>query len=97
MTILNQFKIQTGVGQSDGIFIQDTAGDLRISYAVVVTGTVTYTVQHSLGDDVFINNTDVQGATAHEDGNYIFPVQQVRVDVTAGTGTAKLFVMQHIR
>lgn len=93
MTIESKFVIQTGVGASEAIDIR-ASNDVRIAYAVVVTGTVTYTVQHSLGDATFIDNTDTQAQTTTKDGNYIMPVQQVRVNVTAGTGTAKLVVRQ---
>lgn len=93
MSIKNKFVTQTGVGASDAIDILDT-NDIKISYAVVVTGTVTYTVQHSIGDDAFVDNTDNLNKTTTQDGNYIFPVQKVRVNVTAGTGTATLHVRQ---
>ena len=93
MPIKNKFVIQTGVGPSDAIDILDTS-DIRISYQVNVTGTVTYTVQHSVGGDVFIDNNDNANQTTSQDGNYIFPVQKVRVNVTAGTGTATLHIRQ---
>lgn len=93
MTIKNKFVVQIGVGPSDAIDVQDTS-DIRISYVVVVAGTVTYSVQHSVGGDAFLNNTDNENQTITADGNYIFPVQKIRVNVTAGTGTATLHVRQ---
>ena len=93
MPIKNKFEAVTGVGASDAIDIQDT-NDIRISYQVNVVGTVTYSVQHSVGGDVFIDNTDNTAQTTSQDGNYVFPVQKVRVNVTAGTGTATLHVRQ---
>ena len=93
MPIKNKFVAQTGVGESDAIDIQDT-NDIRISYQVNVTGTVTYSVQHSVGGDVFIDNSDNTAQTTSQDGNYVFPVQKVRVNVTAGTGTATLHLRQ---
>jgi len=93
MPIKNKFVIQTGVGASEAIDIQDT-NDIRISYVVVVVGTVTYSVQHSIGGDAFLDNTDNAAQTITNDGNYVFPVQKVRVNVTAGTGTATLHVRQ---
>ena len=90
----SSFVTQVGVGASDSISIMDTA-DIRISYAViVVSGSVTYTVQHSLGNGDFVNNTDNQAQTTTQDGNYVFPVQEVRVNVTSGTGTVRLVVIQ---
>ena len=93
MPIKNKFVIQTGVGASEAIDIQDT-NDIRISYVVVVVGTVTYSVQHSIGGDAFLDNTDNVNKTTTADGNYVFPVQKVRVNVTAGAGTATLHVRQ---
>ncbi len=93
MPIKNKFVIQTGVGASEAIDIRDT-NDIRISYVVVVVGTVTYSVQHSIGGDAFLDNTDNANQTTTQDGNYVFPVQKVRVNVTAGTGTATLHIRQ---
>lgn len=93
MSIKNKFVIQTGVGQSEAIDILDT-NDIKVSYAVVVSGTVTYTVQHSVGGDAFVDNSDNAAQSTTQDGNYVFPVQKVRVNVTAGTGTATLHIRQ---
>lgn len=93
MGIKSKFTTQTGVGEGDPIDILDT-NDIKVSYACIVTGTVTYTVQHSLADQDFIDNTDVLSQSVTKDGNYIFPVQQVRVNVTAGTGSVKFVVRQ---
>lgn len=96
MALPSRFETQVGVGASKAISIFDTA-DIRISYAVViVSGSVTYTVQHSLGNDDFVDNTDNQGQSTTRDGNYVFPVQKIRVNVTAGTGTVRLHVMQFV-
>jgi hypothetical protein len=95
MPIPSQFVAQTGVGASEDIKIQDT-NDFRVTYAVAVTGTVTYTVQHSLDGVTWFDNTDTQAQTTPQDGNYIMPVAAVRVNVTAGTGTAALHLRQLI-
>lgn len=93
MPIKNKFVAVTGVGASEAVDVQDT-NDIRISYAVVVTGTVTYTVQHSVGGDAFVDNSDNAGQSTTQDGNYVFPVQKIRVNVTEGTGTATLHIRQ---
>lgn len=93
MSIKSKFVEQVGVGASASINILQS-NDIRISYGVEVTGTVTYTVQHNLNGVAFFDNTDSLNKTANIDGNYIFPVAKVRLNVTAGTGTAKLYVMQ---
>jgi len=91
--IKNKFVAQTGVGASAAIDVHDT-NDIRISYVVIVTGTVTYSVQHSIGGAAFLDNTDNAAQTTTQDGNYIFPVQQIRVNITAGSGTATLHIRQ---
>lgn len=93
MPIKNKFVTQVGVGASEAIDILDT-NDIRVSYQVNVTGTVTYTVQHSVGGDIFIDNPDNAAQTTSQDGNYIFPVQKVRVNQTAGAGTVTLHIRQ---
>ncbi len=93
MAIKTKFVAQTGTGASAAIGIEDT-NDLRISYAVGVSGTVTYTVQHSLDGITYFDNSDNAAQTTAKDGNYVFPVRDVRVNVTAGSGTATLHVRQ---
>jgi len=93
MSIQTKFVIQIGVGASEAIDVIDT-NDVRISYAVSVSGTVTYTVQHSLDGITFFDNTDNSAQTVSKDGNYIFPVRSIRINVTAGSGTATLHVRQ---
>ncbi len=96
MALPSKFVTQVGVGASAAISIFDTA-DVRISYAVFIAeGSVTYTVQHSLGNGDFVDNTDNVDQTITRDGNYVFPVQEIRVNVTAGTGTVRLHVMQFV-
>lgn len=93
MGIKNKFVTQVGVGESEAITILDTV-DIRISYVVIVVGTVAYTVQHSIGGDVYVNNDDNTNQTVTRDGNYVFPIQKVRVNVTSGDGTATLHLRQ---
>ncbi len=75
--------------------------------AVVVSGTPTYTVQHTF-DNVLpaTGNFDPSTVTwfdhasmasvvaVNRDGNYAFPVRAIRIRVTAGTGTVRLAVIQ---
>lgn len=93
MTIKTKFVAQTGVGATAAVSIHDT-NEIKISYAVAVSGTVTYTVQHSLDGITYFDNSDNLAQTTAQDGNYVFPVRDVRVNVTAGTGTATLHVRQ---
>ncbi len=93
MSVKSKFSAVTGVGASDPIQILET-NEIKVSYAVEVVGTVTYTVQHNLSGAAYFDNSDTQNQTTSKDGNYVFPVDKVRVNVTAGTGTATLYIMQ---
>ena len=93
MTIKTKFVTQVGVGTSEAISVDDT-NDIRISYGVSLSGSATYTVQHSLDGITYFDNTDNSAQTTAKDGNYIFPVRDIRINVTAGAGTATLHVRQ---
>lgn len=93
MSILSKAVTQTGVGNSEGIDLEET-NDIRISYACGVTGTVNYTVQHSLDGIRYFDNSDNASKTADADGNYIFPIRTVRVKVNSGSGSVQLYVRQ---
>ena len=85
----------TAVGNSEVADIFDTE-DIRISYAVVVTGTVNYTVQHSLDGINFFDNSDNTSQTTSQDGNYVFPVRAVRVKYNSGSGSFVFNLRQSI-
>ncbi len=93
MTIKTKFIAQTGTGASAAIDVEDT-NEIRVSYAVALSGSATYTIQHSLDGIQFFDNSDNTAQTTAQDGNYIFPVRSIRVNVTAGAGTATLHVRQ---
>jgi type IV secretory pathway VirB6-like protein len=95
MSILSQEVTQTGVGNSEAIDLFETM-DIRISYALGVTGTVNYTVQHSLDGIRFFDNADNEAKTIDGDGNYVFPIRAVRVKVNSGSGSVQLYVRQLI-
>lgn len=93
MSTLSKAVDQVGVGESEAIDIEDT-NDIRISYACGVTGTVNYTVQHSLDGVRYFDNSDNASKTVDADGNYVFPVRAVRVKVNSGSGTVQLYLRQ---
>lgn len=95
---------QTGVGSSVWIPVDYKQAPFSIGMGMVVSGTVTYQVEHTF-DDVydatvtpvaFIHSTMI-GKTINADGNYAFPIRAIRVNVTAGTGSATLTILQGIR
>jgi hypothetical protein len=74
----------------------------NIGFGVVMSGTLTYTVEHTF-DNIFdtavtptwFPNTSVSAETTSVDGNYAFPVRAIRLNVTAYTsGAATLTVLQ---
>ena len=95
MTIQSNTIPHTGVGASLAADIYDTS-DIRVSYAVIVTGTVNYTVQHSLDGINFFDNSDNTAQTTSQDGNYVFPVRAVRVNINSGAGSIVFNVRQSI-
>jgi len=70
----------------------------------VVTGIITYSVEHTF-DDPFDENFNpatadwithpiLDGLSATQDSNYAFPPQACRLITSAGAGTASLTVVQ---
>lgn len=97
-------KSVTGVGVSAPIPLDTYISPFNVGFGVAVTGTVTYTVQHTF-DAVLANgynpatgtwydHPDVASQTANADGNYAFPVTAIRLSVASGSGTAALTAIQ---
>lgn len=92
----------TGVGNGATIPVDYRAGVFGMGFGVVVSGTITYTVQHTF-DDIYnlaltptwFNHAFVAAQTADLDGNYAFPVAAIRLITTAGTGTATLTALSN--
>lgn len=90
---------QTGVGSSEYIVVNTNISPVNIGFGVVVTGTVTYTVQHTFDDpavgfSTWFSHPTVVDETTNQDGNYAFPVTGVKLLVTAGDGSASLKLIQ---
>ena len=95
----------TNVGVSQPIPMDQYLTPFNVGLgAIIVSGTPTYSVQHTF-DDVFdpnynpstgtwFNQPDITGQTTSVDGNYAFPVSAIRLNVTAGTGVVTLDVLQ---
>lgn len=95
---------QTGAGYTAVSPMNLNTSPFNIGFAVLVTGTVNYTVQHTF-DDVFLPTFDPATATwfdhptiasqsTDKDGNYAFPVTGIRLLVNSGGGTATLILLQ---
>lgn len=96
-----QIVSQTGVGSSATIPMNLDSTPFNVGFGVKVTGTVTYTVQHSFdpvwqsgGVVTWYNHPTIASLSANADGNYAFPVSAIKIVVTAGSGTVDLTVIQ---
>ena len=100
---------QTGVGIANPARVDYRQEDFGIGFAAVVTGTATYTIEHTFDapsdyeseadyntNATWFDNDDPQlvGATTNQSGNYAFPFQASRINVTAGTGTVEATYIQ---
>jgi hypothetical protein len=94
----------TGVGISLPQPMDARRNPFSVGMGVTASGTVTYSVQHTF-DDVqapaynpatgnWFNHVSLVAATASGDGAYQFPITALRLNVTAGTGTATLQAIQ---
>lgn len=94
---------QTGVGNSVPIPVDIYLTPFNVTLTVEVTGTVTYSVVWTT-DDVWnipagsLNwqpaAANLTAATTTQVGSLVSPVTAIQLQVTAGTGTATLRVVQ---
>ena len=94
-----QTQSQTGTGSSSAIVVNTNTNPINIGFGVIVTGTATYTVQHTFDDpavgfSTWFDHPTVADQTTNQDGNYAFPVTGIRLTVTAGNGNATLKLIQ---
>ena len=94
----------TGVGTSNVCPLNQYVTPFNVALSVLVTGTVTYTVEYTF-DDVFAPtyvassgnwtaHPSLTAQTTNKDSNIAYPVTGVRLNVTIGSGTAKLTIIQ---
>lgn len=76
------------------------ASQFQIGFGVTVTGTITYTVQHTYDNPQLVvsptpwDHTVVAAKSAAAEGSYSSPVTAIRLKTTAGTGTATIIMIQ---
>jgi len=90
---------KTGVGSSAALVMNTNISPFNVGFGVVVTGTATYTVQHTFDDPAvgfttWFSHPTVAAQTTNYDGNYAFPVTGIKVLVTSGDGTATMNLIQ---
>lgn len=92
---------QTGVGASSHVRLDYRQANFQVGVGCVVSGTATYTLQHTFDDpatgiNTWFDNSDTAlvDATTNQDTNYSAPIQASRVNVTVGTGTVTITYLQ---
>lgn len=93
---------QTGVGSSQICPMDYRAQVFQVGMgAELVSGTATFSVQHTFDDiydptvtPVWYPHATISAATANTDGNYAFPIAAIRLTITTGTGQVNLVIMQ---
>lgn len=94
----------TGVASSTVVPLDHYIAPFSVGIGCVVTGTVSYTVQHTYDDvwaptysaasGVWFAHSTIATKTANFDGNYSAPVTAVRVTIASGTGSVAMTVIQ---
>lgn len=89
----------TGAGSTDAVVINTNVTPVNIGFAVVVTGTVNYSVQltyddPSVGFTTWFDDTTITSKTGNEDGSINFPITGMKVLVNSGSGTVTMNVVQ---
>lgn len=96
----------TGTGTSAWIPLDTKQAPFNVGIGcVLVSGTATYSVEHTF-DDVYdlavtpvaFSNSGITAATASKDGNYSAPVKAIRLNVTAGVApVVAMTIIQGLR
>ncbi len=94
----------SGVSTSSVIPLDHYVTPFNVGMVVAVTGSATYTVQHTMddvlsptfsaGSATWLNHPVLVTQTATADGNYAFPVRGVRVNQTSGAGSTVITLVQ---
>lgn len=95
---------KTGTGRSR-VHVPDTfQNPFNIGIGCVVSGTVVYSVEHTFADvfdpafdpatAVWFKNSGLTDKTGNENGNYAYPVNGISLNITSGTGTVTVYILQ---
>lgn len=94
-----QITSKTGSGSSSPLVINTNTTPVNVGFAVVVSGTVNYTVQHTYDNPngtltTWFDHPSVAAETTNQEGSYTTPVTAIRVTVNSGSGTATMSAVQ---
>lgn len=91
-------------GRQYPVVIDRMQNPTTIAVAAVVTGTISYTVQHTFNDPqsgnpdtwtwINIEDTNMVSASATKDSNYAFPPTAIAMLINSGTGSLIFYVNQ---
>ena len=84
----------TGVGSSNVYMANYHCTPISIAFGTVVTGSPTYSIQHTYDGSTWYNKSDATNLGGNQDGFYAFPVRAIRITITSGTGTVVGTVIQ---
>lgn len=90
----------TGPGTTKWFQWDHERNPFNIGFGCVVNGSCTYTVQHTFDDPqevvnpVAFNNFAINGVSDSQNGNYAYPIQAIRITVTAGGGSVTVSIIQ---
>ena len=84
---------KTAAGQS-AVIGTVAASVFNVGFGAVVSGTVSYTIQHTFNGVDFFDHEFVAAQVASQDGNYAFPVAGIRISIASGTGSVVLTTIQ---
>lgn len=95
---------KSSTGTSAWIPLDYKQSPFNIGFGVVVSGTITYDIEHTF-DDIFdtavtptaFKHSSLTAQTTNKDGNYIVPIRAIRVNNTAGTGSTTVTLLQGLR
>ena len=90
---------KTGTGSSSAIVMNTNISPFNVGFGTIVTGSATYTIQHTFDDPgvgftTWYSHPTVVDEDANADGNYAFPVTGIKILITAGDGSVELNLIQ---
>jgi hypothetical protein len=90
---------KTGTGSTEAVVINTNITPVNIGFAVVVTGTVNYSVQLTYDDPgvgftTWFDDATITSKTGNEDGAINFPITGIKVLVNSGSGSVIMNVVQ---
>lgn len=98
---------QTGVGASSPAVLDRNIVPFNVGISCLVTGTATYTIQHTFADPFASGGlsgatwfdhdvSNLVGATTNINGNFAYPCTASRINITSGSGTVSATYVQGV-